>query len=72
MCLEIKETTLLTGSVLVLMGFVCLFVLLSPSYIMYRAAKQGRNTLDREMKRQQGMVRSEKLNVCRKPAYNVN
>lgn len=35
----------------------------SPSYIISEAVEHSRNTWDREMKRQQGMVRSEKLNV---------
>lgn len=64
-CLETKETVLLTGSIS--RGFF-----LSPSYIMYTAVEQGRNVLDREMNKQQSMVRSEKLNGYRKTAYNVD
>lgn len=47
------------------------FFLHSPSDIMHRAVEQGGNILDREIKREHGVVRSEKLNLCRKPAYVV-
>lgn len=62
MCLESKEITWLPGTG-VFGEFYFLIFFPSSSYIISEAVEHIRNIWDREMKRQQGMVRSEKLSV---------
>lgn len=73
----IKETTLLTGGDLGLVIFfvgglvVFGFCFVLPS-VLYTELYSRAEIYWTEMEKQQSMLRSEKLHVCRKPAYDVD